>query len=87
MENQTTFENKLAILSQLWLDYRDDEEFTDFIEYNDIGLPLSYILAEGVAVKNDRSIQYIDETFDLLLASLEIEDEGFETLTDLFEIG
>lgn len=85
MENETTFENKLNILSQLWLDYRDDEEFADFIEYNDIGLPLSYIIAEGIANKTERSVQYINETFDLLLASLEIEDEGFESLNDLFE--
>ncbi len=45
---ETTLDNKLSILSQLWLDYRDDEEFTDFIEYNDLGLPLAYAISNDI---------------------------------------
>jgi hypothetical protein len=35
-----TFDNKISILAELWMNYRDDEELQDFIEYNDLGLPL-----------------------------------------------
>jgi hypothetical protein len=45
---ETTLDNKLSILSELWLDYRDDEEFTDFIEYNDLGLPLAYAISTKI---------------------------------------
>ncbi len=38
----TTFENKCAILADLWLNYKDNEELEDFVEYNDLGLPLAY---------------------------------------------
>lgn len=79
----TTFENKCVILADLWLNFRDDEQFQDFITYNDMGLPLAYALSEGIVKGTDTSNKFIDETFDLLLAGLGIEDTGFEDLTDL----
>lgn len=82
--NTTTFDNKTAILADLWMNYRGDEEFNDFIEYNDIGLPLAFMLDSGLAKASGESDKFINETFDLLLTSLGIEDEGFETLDDLF---
>jgi hypothetical protein len=82
----TTFSNKAIILADLWLNYRDDEEFIDFCEYNDLGLPLAYAIANGI-VDNPNAIaqQFVIETFDLLLGGLGIqEDEGYELLDDLF---
>jgi hypothetical protein len=84
----TTIENKTNILSELWLNYRQDVEFIDFIEYNDIGLPLSYVIANGIVESTDLANRFVEETFDLLLAGLEIEDtdEGFENLDDVFAL-
>ena len=79
----TTFDNKCLILSDLWLNYRSDEQFEDFITYNDMGLPLAYALSEGIVKGTDTSTKFIDETFDLLLAGLSIEDTGFESLDDV----
>lgn len=81
--NETTFENKCNILAELWLDYRQDQGFEDFVEYNDLGLPLSFLLAEGLVSATEQAKTIIDETFVLLLAALEIEDAGFESLDDL----
>lgn len=83
----TTQENKAIILADLWLNYRDDSEFTDFVEYNDLGLPLSYMIANGIVEKNEIADQFVSETFDLLLAGLAVEDEDFETLDDILGIG
>jgi hypothetical protein len=83
----TTFENKCVILSDIWLNYRDDEEFEDFIAYNDMGLPLAYALSEGIVKGTDMSSKFIDETFDLLLGGMSIEDTGFESLDDLLSTG
>jgi hypothetical protein len=83
----TTFDNKCAILADLWLNYRDDEQFEDFIEYNDMGLPLAYALSEGIVKGTDMSTKFIDETFDLLIASLEIDDIGFDNLDELLSAG
>jgi hypothetical protein len=79
----TTFENKCVILSDLWLNYRNDEDFIDFIEYNDLGLPLAYALSEGIVNGTELSNKFIDETFDLLLAGLDVEDTGFDSLDDV----
>ena len=80
----TTFENKAEILADLWLNYKDDEVFTDFIEYNDLGLPLAYAFANQIITKTDKLTKFIDESFDLLLLGLEVEeDTGFESLDEL----
>jgi hypothetical protein len=80
----TTFENKAEILSDLWLNYKDDEVFLDFIEYNDLGLPLAYAFANQIVANTDKLEKFIDETFDLLLSGLEVEeDTGFESLDEI----
>ncbi len=80
----TPFETKCSILADLWMDYRGDEEFTDFLEYNDLGLPIAYAISNHIVKTLPMAESFINETFDLLLASLEIkEDTGFETLADL----
>jgi hypothetical protein len=81
----TTYSNQLAILAELWLNYRDDEEFADFIEYNDIGLPLAYVLANDIVKSTDLAEKFIGETFALLLAGLDVEDTGFEALDDILD--
>lgn len=81
---ETTFSDKTDILADLWLNYRNDVEFQDFIEYNDLGLPLAYAVSADIVKATEIAEGYINETFDLLLAGLEIEeDTGFESLDDL----
>lgn len=84
---ETTLKNKAQILSQLWLDYRDDEEFTDFIEYNDLGLPLAYAVSTDIVKITAQAEKMIGESFDLLLGGLEIEDTGFEDLEEVLAAG
>jgi hypothetical protein len=82
----TSFDNKARILAELWLNYRSDEEFEDFIAYNDIGLPLAYMVSNDIVKTTDISTRFIDETFDLLLAGLDIEDAEFENLNDILDL-
>ena len=83
----TTYSNKLNILADLWLNYKDEPDFQDFIEYNDLGLPLAYAIGEDIVKTTPTAEKFINETFDLLLAGLETEDTGFETLDDLLSLG
>ena len=76
---------KVNILSELWMNYRDEENLRDFIEYNDLGLPLAYAIASNVVDISPRAAIYIEETFNLLLESLEIEDTGFANLDEMFK--
>lgn len=82
---QTTFSNKATILGELWLDYRDEEDFKDFINYNDLGLPLAYAIANGIIDTSELAEKFVEETFDLLLSGLGIEDTGFESILDLLD--
>lgn len=84
-ERITPLSSRAEILSDLWMNYRDDEEFKDFIEYNDLGLPLAYAFCNGIVGEPNSALEnLIDETFNLLLAALEnLEDTGFESLDDL----
>lgn len=79
----TEFITKAEILSDLWMNYRDDEAFTDFIEYNDLGLPLAYALTSSMITLKPVAEELINETFDLLIEALGVEDTGFESLDEL----
>lgn len=81
----TTFDNKALILGQLWLNYKSDDELSDFFEYNDLGLPLAFAFAEGIVNHTPTLEQYINESWNLLIEGLDIEDTGFEDITDLLE--
>jgi hypothetical protein len=83
----TNFSNKVAILADLWINYRDDEQFKDFISYNDLGLPLGYIVNTELATPTDQGMLYINETFDLLCAALELDlEKEYESLQQMFEL-
>ncbi len=80
----TSFESKADILADIWLNYRDEEGFQDFIAYNDLGLPLAYLVSSNVVeAKSDQAKAFINETFDLILEAVGVEDTGFETLDEL----
>ena len=79
----TNFTSRVTILAELWMNYREDDQLIDFIEYNDIGLPLAYLLTNEIVLPTNEATIYIDETFNLLLASLGLEDRGFESLDEM----
>lgn len=81
---ETTFSNKCAILADLWMNYRLDEGMEDFIEYNDMGLPLAYFIHTDIVTPKDQAVLFVNETYNLLLAALDIEDQGFESLNQMF---
>jgi hypothetical protein len=84
-ESKTSFESKCDILSDLWINYRFDKRFEDFLNYNDIGLPLGFLVSEDLVKPALMAKSMIEESFDVLLAALKIEeDTGFDSLDDMF---
>lgn len=80
-----SFENKTTILAELWMNYRDDDQIKDFIDYNDLGLPLAYLITNEIVIPTKQAELYINETYDLLLASLEVEDEEYQSLDEMMD--
>ena len=86
MTNSTHYTNKCSILAELWLNYRNDEQFKDFTEYNDLGLPIAYAIDNDIVRSTEMAQRFVEETFDLLLASLKVEDTGFDNLDELLNV-
>jgi hypothetical protein len=82
----TDFSSICDILGSLYSNYREDKEFKDFIEFNDLGLPLAYLCKENLCEPSDDGVRYITETWELFLAGLKMKDEGFEDLEELFAL-
>jgi hypothetical protein len=82
----TDFETKCEILSDLWINYRDEQQLEDFIEYNDIGLQLAYCVHAGLSIITEQGSPYVGETFALLCSALGLdEDEEYRSLNDMLE--
>jgi len=81
----TTFESKALIIGQVWMEHKTADELAEFFNYNDVGVPLAFAYAEGIITNTPTLEKYVNETFDLLLEALDIEDAGFEDLPELWD--
>ena len=90
--SKTPFSNQCSVLGGLWLNYREEAEtneaWKDFFDYNDIGLPLAYLNAEGLAdsSKIKEAVQMVEETWKMFCEYIEISPDGeYETIADAWE--
>ena len=81
----TELDKKIIILGDLYSKYNDDEDMGDFFEYNDLGLPMAYMISEELVSIADKGMLYIEETWNLFLEALEIEDMGFDNLEQVLK--
>lgn len=88
MNNPTNpMNNKLQILSDLYLNHREDGEFKEFAEHNDLGLPLAHLCAVGLAEMRPEGFVYVSETYALLVDAMGLpEDEEYESLEEMIHL-
>lgn len=78
------FADKTGILGQLWIDFRDDDNFSAFMDYNDIGVPMAYYLAEGLVTSlTPLGEQYVEESIDMMFKLLEITEAEVDELDEI----
>lgn len=83
----TPYDIKYAILSDLWTQYKTDKEFADFFEYNDLGLPLAFMIEQKIVESTPVAQVYIEETFELLCESLGLDsDDEYESIEEMLEL-
>jgi hypothetical protein len=87
--SKTPFSNQCAVLGGLWLNYREEaqtnEAWSEFFDYNDIGLPLAYLNVEGLANSEgiSEAVDIIRETWEMFCSYIEISPDGkYETIQD-----
>ena len=56
MSSMNAYTLKIAVLSDLYYNYRDQEPYKEFAEYNDIGLPLAYVVHNDLAEIDRKSV-------------------------------
>jgi hypothetical protein len=81
----TPIETQAEILSQLWMDYRDEGYFAEFFQYADIGFPLAYVISKGIVKTTPEADNFISDTWEMLLGLVALEDTGFEDLKEMLE--
>lgn len=82
----TPFSDVANILSDLWMNYREEEAIQELFAYGDLGFPLSYAIAEGIVEETILAEQYIREVWILFLGMLDLEDNGeFILLEEVLE--
>lgn len=82
-EELTPFDTKCDILAEFWIAYKNDDQYQDFMMYNDLGLPLAYVLSVGIVKETPKARGFVEETFDVLLEGMGLKDEGYTSLDDL----
>jgi hypothetical protein len=80
------FSDKCSILSELWLDHKNDKNFADLFSYGNVGFPLAFSVDSGIIDSNPTVESYVDELWTMLMIQLKITDIGnFIDLEEVFE--
>lgn len=83
----TPYHKKCSILSELWTGYKNNKDMADFFEYNDLGLPLAFIIDQKIVKSTPKAQVYVEQTFELLVDSLGLDpDDEFESLDEMLEL-
>lgn len=86
------FEQKCVIIEEVARDFTvgdlDRDFFSDFIIYNDLGLPLAQIVVYNLGNLNDDGKKVVEETWQELCMLLDIDpDDEYDDLDDMIAAG
>lgn len=79
----TDFSNKVTILADFWVGYRDESDYSDFIEINDTGFPLAHLILHDYVSVTEKGEELINNLWIDFLEFVDIEDTGFEELGEI----
>ena len=83
----TPYKIQHKILADLWTKFKDDRDLVDFFSYNDLGLPLAFMIEQKIVKSTPKAKVYIEETFELFVDSLGLDsDDEFKSLKEMFEL-
>lgn len=82
----TPFKKQCEILGELWREFREEEEWEDFVDRNDVALPMAFLLDLGlVGNPSPLAVTFIGESFVRLLGVLNLADVGWLSLEDMLD--
>lgn len=64
----------------------EGDDVDQFIEFNDLGIPLAQAVSYGLATLTDEGQNLVEETWESLCSILDVDEEGeYEDLDDMFD--
>jgi hypothetical protein len=82
----TNSSNIVEILATFYINFRDDDNLSEFFEFNDLGLPAAFLASEGLVEITPEGNKYIEETWNLFLVMFQVEDIGFSSLDEILDL-
>jgi hypothetical protein len=81
------FSDICRILAEFYIREKEDQDFGEFFKYNDIGLPLAYLVASDLATPSEKGEEYITQTWEMFSGALKLEETEieFKTYTEILE--
>jgi hypothetical protein len=79
----TPLPRRCQILAGLWQYHRQNRLLSDFVETNDLGLPLAFAVYEGLTLPNADSLRIINKTWDAFVELCGKKDPQSDLLVDL----
>ena len=83
--DSTPFSKRCEIIKDLSELYIGLEWVQDFVSWHNLGVPWAIGSFYGDITLNERGIEYVNETWNALLKSLSVDDDNFDSVTDLLE--
>jgi len=81
----TPFKIQCEILSEFWQSHKNDPKMSEFVEFNDLGLPLAYAINNEIVQGSDLATRYVNDTFSQFLEFHNISDQNFKSLGEIRE--
>ena len=82
--SETPFDTQCEILTEMWLNYRDEESVVELFDFFDMGFPMAFAHHEGLAKLEPVGKEMVIQCWAGVLEAFGHEqDTGFETLSDL----
>jgi hypothetical protein len=78
---------KAEIIFEFINDYRGDQAFEEFFNYNDLGVPMAVMIVNDLVILNEGGVRVLDETWESLCSNLNDADVDYdyESLDELIE--
>lgn len=85
------FSSKVEVLGDFWCNYREEIKgnaaWEEFFKFNDVALPLSYMLSQGLAsiVEESEAPTFIEDTWITFCEYLDLDpDDDYDSLDEMF---
>jgi hypothetical protein len=81
---QTLFQVKCAIMSEMWHEYANNDDLDTLFYYNNLGFPFAYGYAHGLIELTESAVTIVESTWANTLDFLGLADTGFTKLSDIY---